>query len=52
MFLTKAITKANEFAKKGVTIVTHGLNIWVAQFVEGGKCLKRGYRSMCGSEMQ
>ena len=39
MFLTKAITKANEFAKKGVTIVTHGLNIWVAQFVEGGKIL-------------
>ena len=34
MFLTKAITKANEFAKKGVTIVTHGLNIWVAQYVD------------------
>jgi len=39
MFLTNAIKKANEFAKKGVTIVTHGLNIWVAQFVEGGKIL-------------
>ena len=39
MFLTNAIKKANEFAKKGVTIVTHGLNIWVAQYVEGGKIL-------------
>tara|TARA_R100000781_G_scaffold20451_1_gene15476 strand:- start:285 stop:1019 length:735 start_codon:yes stop_codon:yes gene_type:complete len=39
MFLTNAIKKANEFAKKGVTIVTHGLNIWVAQFVEGGEIL-------------
>lgn len=39
MFLTTAIKKANEFAKKGVTIVTHGLNIWVAQHVDGGQVL-------------
>ena len=35
-FLAKAIRSANSYVKSGITLVHHGVNIWVANFNETG----------------